>query len=109
MTPEDLSTYLSSKRCDPDAIQEVLIEYMTWAGPPIRHPKTWAWRRVHWRTVDAVRKDIRSKVASGVAEPGPDALARASQRQRIERFTVLMKGPKLDRNPRWQLWRQKGV
>ena len=109
LSPEALSAYLSAKHCDPDAIQQVLIDYMTWTGPPIRYPKAWAWRRVHWRTIDAVRKDIRSKVAPGVAGPSPDALTQALQRQKLERFVVLMKGPKLARNPRWQLWRQRGV
>ena len=115
LSPEVLSAYLSSKGCDPDAIQEVLIDYLAWTGPPIRYPKAWAWRRVHWRTLDAVRKDIRNKVerlgrgASGVADPSPDALTRAIHRQKLERFAVLMKGPNLDQNPRWQLWRQRGV
>ena len=110
LSPEALSAYLSAKHCDPDAIQQVLIDYMTWTGPPIRHPKSWAWRRVYWRTIDAVRKDIRSKTTPGIStDPGPDALIRAIQRQKLERFAVLMKGPNLDQNPRWQLWRQKGV
>ena len=110
MSPEDLSAYLSSKRCDPDAIQEVLIDYLTWTGPPIRYPRSWAWRRVHWRTVDEVRKVARehAKGTLEVSHP-PDVLTRLIQRQRLERFVTLMKGPGYDQNPRWQLWRQRGV
>ena len=104
LSPEALSAYLSAKHCDPDAIQQVLIDYMTWTGPPIRHPKTWAWRRVHWRTVDAIRADVRSKCTPGTIDPGPDALTRTLQRQRLERFAVLMKNA-----PRWSIWRQRGV
>mgnify|MGYP001591340447 CR=1 FL=1 len=110
LSPEALSVYLSSKRCDPDAIQEVLIDYLTWTGPPIRHPKSWAWRRVHWRTLDAVRKVALEHEKGKLIPPRQvDILTRLIQRQRLERFATLMKGPRLDQNPRWQLWRQKGV
>ena len=109
LSPEALSIYLSTRKCDPDAIQEVLIDYMTWAGPPIRYPKTWAWRRVAWRTKDAIRADIHSKAAPGTLSPDPDALTRAIQRQKLERFVALMNEPSQARNSRWDLWKQRGI
>ena len=126
MTPEALSQYLLSYGLDPDAVQDTLLEYITWQGPPIRHPKTWAWQRVYWRTVDERRKEsIRGK-AIHLQQPeignqkgarrvppelwakDPSPLTQAEQRQRIERFAQLMR-TSCKPSHKWSIWNQREV
>ena len=90
MTPEALSLYLLSKGLDPDAVQDTLLEYMTWQGSPIRFPKAWAWRRVFWRIQDDYRqrtgRGTRTEMPANLVSALPDPLTQAERRQRIERY-----------------------
>lgn len=108
VTPEALSQYLLSHGLDSDAVQDTLVTYMTWQGPPIRHPKAWAWRHVYWKTRDEHRKrSIRGKgteLPPNLVSTAPNPLTQAEQRQRIERFAQQMKGVR-----RWSLWAQRNV
>lgn len=108
MTPEALSSYLLGKGLDPDAVQDTILLYITWQGPPIQHPKAWAWRHVYWRTRDQERKQsIRSHrvdLPPNLVSTAPSPLTQAEQRERIERFAQGMKGVR-----RWSLWAQRGV
>ena len=92
MTPEALSAYLLGKGLDPDAVQDTILEYMTWQGPPILHPKTWAWRRVWWRTKDGYRQQsgrgTRIDLPANLVSILPDPLTQAERRQRIERYAT---------------------
>lgn len=112
MSPEDLSAYLLSKGLDPDAVQDVLVEYLTWTGEPIRYPKTWAWRHVYWRTMERYRKEgmrgRRVDLPSDLVSTTPNPLAQAEQRQRIERFAQTMK-TSCKPSHQWSLWNQRGV
>ena len=115
MSPEDLSQYLLSKGLDPDAVQETLIVYMTWQGPPIRYPKAWAWRHVYWRTKAELRKrSIRGKrkdldpLMDSLVSAAPSPLTRAEQRQRIERFAQTMK-TSCKPSHKWSIWNQREV
>lgn len=92
MSPEELSRYLLGKGLDPDAVQDTLLEYMTWRGPPIRHPKAWAWRRAFWRTQDGYRQQTgrgtRAEMPTNLVSAIPDPLTQAERRQRIERYAL---------------------
>lgn len=119
MTPEALSKYLHTYRdgrqtkLDPDAIQAVLLDYLTWPVP-IRHPKVWAWRRVHWKMIDEHRqrtlygstRPLGPEEVASLVSTAPNPLTRAEQRQKLTRFAEVMAkaSPK-----RWHLWRQRGV
>ena len=59
MTTEQVRDYLVAHGIDEDTAQEVALEHFLWAGEPIRHPKTWAFKRALWRRVDARRKEAQ--------------------------------------------------
>lgn len=112
MTPEALSAYLLGHGLDPDAVQDVLVEYLTWTGEPIRYPKTWAWRHVYWATQEEWRKlsirGHRVDLPSDLASMEPSPLVQAEHRQRIERFAQTMK-TSCKPSHKWSLWNQHGV
>lgn len=112
MTPEDLSAYLLDKGLDPDAVQDVLVEYLTWTGEPIRYPKAWAWRRVYYRTMDHYRKEgmrgHRVDLPANLVSTAPNPLTQAEQRQQLERFAQTMK-TSCRASHNWSLLRQRGV
>lgn len=117
MTPEALSAYLHKyPQFDPDAIQEVLVEYLTWSGPPIRYPKRWAWRKAFWRTQDHYRQltirglRVGDYPLDSLVSPAPSPLAQVEQRQRLERFDTRMRASlRPSHQARWNLFAQRDV
>ena len=112
MTPEDLSTYLLHYFPE-DVVQEVILEYLTWKGKPIRYPKRWAWIHASWRQTDAYREQSiqghRVDLPDDLVSCDPSPLTRAEQRQRIERYAALMLQETAPRQRYWNLLNQRGV
>ena len=96
MTLEELSAYLRGYALDHDAVQDTLIDYLTWQGPPIHSPKAWAWRRVKWRTLDQHRKaQVRdAPIGPSVNQLTPERYLLA--RDRLARMAALE-----SQRPRW--------
>ena len=111
MTPEALSTYLLHYFPE-DVVQEVILEYLTWKGKPIRYPKRWGWIHASWRQTDAYREQSirghRVDLPDDLVSREPSPLTRAEQRQRIDRFTQTMK-VSCKPSQKWSILSQRNV
>lgn len=107
MTPEALSAYLL-KHFTQDAVQDVMVTYLSWTGPPIRYPKRWGWRQAYWRTMDQYRKTTirgqRVDFPKHLSSPAPDPLTIAHQHQCLERYDLEMRTGKRKWDRRYQRW-----
>ena len=90
MTPEELSTYLTS-RChfDRDTVQDVMVKYLE--AKTIRHPKSWSYRVARNLQAEQYRhkgNDNLPLVDNLLTDPTPSPERVAQSREALDRYAA---------------------
>ena len=90
MTPEELSTYLTS-RChfDRDTVQDVMVKYLE--AKTIRHPKSWGYQVARNLQAELYRQkgnDFLPLVDNLLIDPAPTPERVAQAREELDRYAA---------------------
>ena len=92
MTPEELSTYLTS-RChfDIDTVQDVMVKYLEAGSETIQHPKSWGYRVARNLQAEQFRhkgNDNLPLVDNLLTDPAPSPERVAQAREELDRYAA---------------------